>query len=120
MSAPALTGTRRTEAGPAVSAHPDLWSQHVRQWQWLGSPLRPAAEDIRIAERCVGQWYDNTRPPVTRALLFGVTPEVARMSWPSGTRLAAVDHNRTMIRGVWPGAPLGHPALCAEWHALPF
>jgi SAM-dependent methyltransferase len=48
-----------------------------------------------------------------------VTPEIATMPWTPGTRLVAADESRAMIRGVWPGAPLGHLAVCARWEALP-
>jgi len=41
------------------------------------------------------------------------------MPWPPDTRMVAVDVSRAMIRGVWPGAALGHVAVCARWTAMP-
>ena len=59
------------------------------------------------------------RPDALRALLLGVTPEIAALSWPARTTLVAADQSRAMIGGVWPGAALGHAAVCARWQALP-
>lgn len=81
--------------------------------------MRPAAEDVHAAESAVALWREGRKRPVPDALLLGVTPEIASMRWPAGTRLVAVDHSWAMIRGVWPGLPLGFPAACAEWQALP-
>lgn len=102
-----------------MSGQPDLWSRHVRQWQWLGSPLRPAAADTRIAEELVRRWHEAGKVPAPAAMVLGVTPEIAGMRWPSGTQLVAVDHAPEMIRGIWPGAGRKRPAVCAEWHSLP-
>jgi hypothetical protein len=52
-------------------------------------------------------------------MLLGVTPEIALMHWPPPTRVVAVDRSHTMIRKVWPGGPLGHAAVCADWSMLP-
>jgi hypothetical protein len=48
-----------------------------------------------------------------------VTPEIARMRWPAGTRLIAVDHSRPMIAGVWLAAQVPGVAVCGDWLALP-
>lgn len=93
----------------------DHWNRHAQQWQWIGPPLRPAAEDIRLMERAAAQWHAAHLLPSPQALLLGVTPEIALMNWPPGTRLVAVDHNPAMIREVWPGASRGYTALCADW-----
>lgn len=48
--------------------------------------------------------------------MLGVTPEMARLAWPAGTRLLAVDREAAMIQGVWPGFPgPGEGALLADW-----
>jgi SAM-dependent methyltransferase len=94
------------------------WRRHAQQWQWIGPPLRPDVEDVLAAESAVARW-SRSRGRAPDALLLGVTPEIATMRWPAGTRLLAVDHSWAMIRGVWPGVPLGFPAVCAEWRALP-
>lgn len=93
------------------------WNQHARQWQWMGSPLRPDPQDVRIVERALADWHAVTGVSQPRALLMGVTPELATLRWPAGTRLTAVDHSLAMIAAVWPRAPAG--AACAEWSALP-
>ena len=56
----------------------------------------------------------------SRALLLGVTPEIAAMSWPNDTRLLALDCHRGMIAGVWPGNPVVDAAVvCADWTKMP-
>jgi hypothetical protein len=94
---------------------PDHWNKHAVQWQWIGSPLRPAQEDIQLLERALLRWHAANPLPSPQAMLLGVTPEIAMMSWPPGTRLVAIDHTEAMIREIWPGSSLGHTALCAEW-----
>lgn len=98
---------------------PDHWSKHAQQWQWIGSPLRPAPEDIELLERELLRWHAAYPLPSPQAMLLGVTPEIILMRWPPGTRLVAVDHSEAMIREVWPGGQLGHTALCAEWSDPP-
>ena len=102
-----------------MAAPPGHWSKHAQQWQWIGSPLRPAAEDVGLLERALSDWHTANPLPSPQALLLGVTPEITLMHWPPGTRLTAVDHTEAMIREIWPGAPLGYTALCAEWTDAP-
>lgn len=101
-----------------MTAQPDHWNQHARQWSLIGTPLRPAAEDILLLENEIRDWCACTAVSTPRALLCGVTPEVARMRWPDGTRLVAVDHSRPMIAGVWPDDAPGS-AVCGNWLRLP-
>ncbi len=102
-----------------MSARPDHWNQHARQWSLIGPPLRPAPEDIRLLEAEVDDWQGRVKVTVPRALLCGATPEIARMRWPAGTWLTAVDHSRPMIAGVWPAAEAPGAAVCGDWLALP-
>lgn len=95
------------------------WSQHARQWDLIGAPLRPSAEDIRRLETEIAGWQAHTAVAVPRALLCGVTPEVARLNWPAGTRLTAIDHSMRMINGVWPAGEVPGHAVCADWLAMP-
>ena len=95
------------------------WNELAQRWRWVGPPLRPCAEDVRAAEGAVRRWHEAAGGMPPDALLLGVTPEIATMRWPAGTRLVGVDHSWAMIRAVWPGAPLGFPAVCAEWYQLP-
>jgi SAM-dependent methyltransferase len=55
-----------------------------------------------------------------RALLLGVTPEIASMRWPAGTRLLAVDRSQGMIDHVWPQKPFeGAEVVRGDWTDLP-
>lgn len=56
-----------------------------------------------------------------RALILGVTPELACMRWPTDTRLVAVDRSQIMIDAVWPTDRLRCPgrAVCGDWAELP-
>lgn len=101
-----------------MTAQPDHWKQHARQWSLIGPPLRPAIEDIALLEIEIRDWCSRTAVSAPRALLCGVTPEVARMRWPAGARLVAVDHSRPMIAGVWPVEAPGM-AVCGDWLFLP-
>lgn len=99
---------------------PDQFSSHARAWNRLGPPLRPAPEDVRVAERYVEATPARPGSPF-RALILGVTPELACMRWPENTELVAVDRSRVMIDAVWPAGRLpcrGH-ALCADWSEVP-
>jgi SAM-dependent methyltransferase len=89
---------------------------HARQWSRIGPPLRPAPEDVEICEVAVRDWSHGAgRPP--RALLLGVTPELAAMRWPDGTSLLAVDRSEAMIGAVFPASR--GSAVLGEWLALP-
>ncbi|MBS1217653.1 MAG: hypothetical protein H6R21_786 [Proteobacteria bacterium] len=102
-----------------MTAQPDHWNAHARQWHLIGAPLRPAPEDIRLLEAEVHGWHARTTVAVPRALLCGATPEIARMRWPARTWLTAIDHSRPMIAGVWPVAEAPGAAVCGDWLALP-
>lgn len=96
------------------------WGKASRQWSLVGSPLRPDASDVAFAEAAIAEQFRATgRPP--RAVLLGVTPELAACRWPDGTRLTAVDNSRAMIDALWPapGVPDGAQVLCADWRAMP-
>jgi hypothetical protein len=89
------------------------WNSMARQWQLLGPPLRPCAADIVVMERAVRA--EGERCGVLRAFLFGVTPEIADMSWPAGAQLLAVDRSPEMLGAVWPGDRPGRRAVCGDW-----
>jgi len=102
-----------------MTAQPDHWNQHARQWSLIGPPLRPATQDVRLLETELHAWQARTGTGTPHALLCGVTPEIAAMQWPPGTWLTAIDHSRPMIAGVWPGARAPGAAVCGNWLALP-
>lgn len=110
-----------TAAPGATTSATDPWPSHARQWSRIGSPLRPVAEDVSVALRELGAWREEHGDRAPRALLLGVTPELATMAWPPGTSLVAVDRSEPMIATVLPeeGAPQGTRAVCADWRALP-
>ncbi len=98
----------------------DHWNRHARQWNRVGSPLRPCDEDIRLARELIGAGEKDAGSP-RHAVLLGVTPELASMDWPRGTRLTAVDRCMEMIRGVFPRDNLSVPARAVrgDWLGLP-
>lgn len=104
----------------ATVSQSDHWTQHARQWQYVGSPLRPGPDDITIAARLVEREQARSGRMGLRSVLLGVTPELATMPWPSNTRLLAVDRSPGMIRSVLPrlsGADVN--AVCGNWLGLP-
>jgi hypothetical protein len=98
-----------------------FWQAAPKQWKHFGPPLRPCRQDIEIMETAVAQWRAETCAEQCNALLCGVTPEIASMGWPDGTRLWAVEKSRAMIDEVWPAAgPDCRQAMQADWMSLPF
>lgn len=91
------------------------WQAIARRWSQVGSPLRPAPEDVEIFQGIVDEWAATHGSP--RVLLFGVTPEIYQMAWPAGTDFAAVDRSEAMIGGVWPGP--AEAVTCASWLEVP-
>lgn len=55
---------------------------------------------------------------MSSALLLGVTPEIAEMTWPLPCRLVAVDKSEGMVNAVWPGDTPLRRALVGDWLAL--
>lgn len=95
------------------------WDNYARDWHLVAAPLRPSAEDLAIYERAIGGWQAGHARPA-RALLLGVTPEIATMRWPSGTQLLAVDRSGGMIEHVWPAGTAPHgAAVRGDWLKLP-
>lgn len=105
-------------AEPLALDAPSVWSQFARQWRVIDVPLRPAEEDVGVYERTVGAWQQAHPDRALRALLLGVTAEIATMQWPERASLVAIDHSPAMIAKVWPH-PAHGSALCADWRAMP-
>ena len=99
----------------------DHWPANARSWSNLGPPLRPSPDDTRTAEAAIQQWQQRNATTPPRALLLGVTPELAGCGWPAGTRLVAIDRNPAVIGMLWPapGMPAAAGAICADWRAMP-
>ena len=98
-----------------------FWQSVPRRWQYFGPPLRPCPDDIGIMEAQVAAWQEAHAGASCHVMLCGVTPEIADMAWPPGTRLWGVEKSLSMIEQVWParGRP-GWQVLQAEWTRLPF
>jgi len=90
------------------------WSDAAYHWHEYGSPLRPSVDDVAAIEALVRNGYADARP--LKALLLGVTPEIATMAWPPRTELLAIDRSRPMLERVWPGDIDGQRrAVCTDW-----
>jgi SAM-dependent methyltransferase len=95
------------------------WSDAAYHWEHYGPPLRPAADDVRTIEALVAAHAGTGGARPRRALLLGVTPEIATMAWPAAIELLAVDRSPLMIERVWPGdEPPARRVVCADWFAL--
>lgn len=95
-------------------ARMDHWPLHARQWALVGPPLRPSDEDVGAAAAAIDAWTRaHGRAP--RALLLGVTPELASLPVAS---LVAIDRVPAMIDALFVRGP-GRDAQVGEWSALP-
>ena len=94
------------------------WEIMARRWAMIGFPMRPTPADIAFYEDRVAR-ADAAKP--FRAVLLGVTPEIALMRWPGETCLTAVDRSETMIAAVWPSNAIAieAKALLSSWDDLP-
>ncbi len=87
-----------------------VWQRHATQWSLVGPPLRPSPADGALLESIASPLR---QPDV---LVLGVTPEMAGIAWPKGTRLLAMEREPQMIERVWPGYPgPGEGAMLGDW-----
>src|SRR5262245_61954580 len=116
-----MPAPRERQDTPADSTPTDHWPAHARQWSKVDRPLRPGPEDVAVGEAEAARWQRERPGARLRALLLGVTPELATLGWPEGTALTAVDRSAEMIGYVWPAArvPAGARALRGNWLRLP-
>jgi hypothetical protein len=97
------------------------WGVVAHHWNAYGPPLRPSPPDIAAMERSVRSWSDHQDARGPRALMLGVTPEIAAMAWPEGAEVTAIDRSDAMIEHVWPGDIAGRrAALQADWFAYEY
>jgi len=96
----------------------DIWQGRTR-WSDVGPPLRPGPHDVALLQRLVAEAMAGRSR--RDAILLGVTPEIATMTWPAGTRLIAIDSSPGMIDRVWPRDRLTIPAEArhGDWRDLP-
>jgi hypothetical protein len=92
------------------------WKLWAHQWRLLGPPFRPSPEDLDIVRLSIKECSDRLSGEGLAALILGVTPEFAKLPWPAGTSLTALDQNPEMIRCVWPGSTaLSERVFCGDW-----
>jgi hypothetical protein len=97
-------------------SRPEHWNAQAARWQLVGAPLRPAPADIEYLTASVRRLC----PPLQgseprRALLLGVTPEIANIAWQPPVRLVALDQAEAMVRAVWPGDTATRRAVVGDW-----
>ena len=80
-----------------------------RAWSQLTPPLRPP-------EAAVAAVREQIRDKRGRALLLGVTPELADVT----PQLVAVDRNFSMVANVWPGNTPSRHAMVGDWRRPTF
>jgi hypothetical protein len=99
----------------------DHWPLHARQWALLGPPLRPSPEDSATVRDAVAAWHTAHPGARCRALILGVTPELAVLPWPRDSAVIAIDRSETMIGALWAGAGdvTTATAVCGDWRELP-
>ena len=104
-----------------MSVDKDLWPLHARQWALLGPPLRPSPEDTDVVRRAVAGWHAEHPGMAARALVLGVTPELAVLPWPPASTVLAVDRSEAMVGALWAGAGevAAASAVTGDWRALP-
>lgn len=107
----------QTAADEAARAY---WESRARDWR-VSPPLTPALEDIAWYEAKIADCARSVGGRPLRAILLGVTPGIAAMRWPKGTRLLAVDWAQGMVEHVWPraGFPEHADVVRADWRELP-
>ena len=85
------------------------WQNLAKQWNRLGSPLRPCAEDVNNFHAAMGN-------DPGRCLLLGVTPELAVIA----PQLTAIDNSTAMIEALWSPQHPDKPAIPGDWLDMPF
>lgn len=85
------------------------WQDFARQWNRIGSPLRPSAADVENFRQALGS-------DPGRCLLLGVTPELAGLA----PQLIAIDNSAAMIATLWQSRKIGKEAIRGDWLTLPF
>lgn len=106
------------EEPPSSAAGNGVWQQHARQWQRIGAPLRPSAEDGRLMLELAAPALAGKAAP--GVVILGVTPELVQLPWPDGTRLLALDQSAEMIAAVWrPHPGVDSRVREARWQTMP-
>ena len=85
-------------------------------WKQIGPPLRPSEEDLGFVELAIREWREDNHGNPPRVLILGVTPELYRLPWPTGSEVKAVDRTPEMVLHVWPGE--ASDVLLADWRQM--
>lgn len=96
-----------------------IWSGLSHHWDHVDSPLRPCDEDVDFMRTALSSLRSEVSDPL-RAMLLGVTPELATLMTEFET--IEVDHSYEMIRWSHHKHPRGSSArpAVARWTDLPF
>jgi len=98
----------------------NYWDYHQKQWNALGSPLRPAPEDLQIFNSGVSEWSAANAGRPAAAFVLGSTPEFPSLDWPEGSRVYALDSSINMIKYIWPAtARFATGRVVMNWLAVP-
>lgn len=104
----------------AAGAEGDVWASIARSYSAFTSPLVPCREDIAVYEHAVASHAATIHASGLDAVMLGVTPAMALMRWPAGSRILAVELSPEVIRALWPGdVPGVREAKCASWFDIP-
>lgn len=111
-----------------MSSHPNgepEWATVAAVYRYYDPPFLPTQEDLRYMESAfsrVAERFTKTGEPSWRGLILGVTPSLANLAWPVGTRVEAYDNSAAMVGRVWPGdgaTPWGwREAVVDSWETL--
>lgn len=93
------------------------WTKHAQHWRHVKAPLRPCPEDMALFQRTLSEYFPSGM--ALRALMLGVTPELAANRWKPALNLVAVDSSLAMIRSVWPKNDAHRSIVCGNWLHLP-
>jgi hypothetical protein len=96
------------------------WAGIAAAYATYTSPLRPCRDDLEIVERAAHDWSRAHPDRLMRALLLGVTPDIAAFQWPPGSTLIGLDSSMPVIKAIWPGdVCAGRWATCSNWLSMP-
>lgn len=97
-----------------------LHENYITRWNLVGPPLRPSWEDLQLIQGEIAGWSRASGGSAPRALILGVTPELAALDWPIRSRVYSVDRSIEMIRSIWyTSAPHARGAAAGDWAMLP-
>ena len=102
------------------SSRRETWAGIATAYATYTTPLRPCREDLETVERAAHDWKNKHAARQIKALLLGVTPDIATLNWPSGSTLLGLDNSMGVIKAVWPGNVRARRwSACGNWLSLP-